>query len=84
LNGGEKVLPMGVSEGLLQVAGKPKFQALLYRIKLHQSIKLDLQFDDDFWHQAKAFGFVLVFYGLGGGGRFFTAWSKSDSSSLSS
>ncbi len=47
LNGGEKVLPTGISEGVLQVAGKPEFQARLLWVKLHQLVKLALHFDDE-------------------------------------
>jgi hypothetical protein len=47
LNCGEKVLPTGISEGFLQVAGKPEFQARFFRVKLHQLIKLALHFDDE-------------------------------------
>ena len=38
---------MGVSERLLQVAGKLKFQALLLWVKLHQLIELALHLDDE-------------------------------------
>ena len=47
VDGREKVLPAGVAEGFLKVAGKPELQVGLLRMKLRQLIELALHFDDE-------------------------------------
>ena len=51
LDGREKILPAGIAERFLQVAGKPEFQMKFFGVRLRQLIKLALHFgDEDFVH----------------------------------